>query len=251
MVGAGVTDLVATGGLRVVSAGLGRDGLESLWAVLFPARCFGCRRRGAPVCSDCERVIAWLGPDTCPRCARVSRQGRFCGRCRGEPGPLDGLRGACAFEGIVRQAVHGLKYRQGRFVAPFAAELLVRSLAARPLQADVLVPVPLAAARRRERGYNQSELIAEQLGAAIGVPVVPSALERVRATPRQVGLTGAERRLNVQGAFACPDPSIVAGRRVVLIDDVATTGSTLEACAEPLKVAGAIRVFGLVVAHER
>lgn len=223
--------------------------LDPVWALVFPARCLGCRRRGTPICSRCEEAIPWLGAETCPGCATASALGRLCGRCR-NPSALDGLRAACSFEGIVRQAIHDLKYRQSRFLAPVAADLLARSLATRPLQADLLIPVPLAGARRRERGYNQSELIVDHLAAAVGVPSAPGGLERVRETPPQVGRSAAERRLNVRDAFGCPDPSAVAGRRVVLVDDVATTGATLRACAEPLKAAGATRVYGLVVARD-
>ena len=112
-----------------------------------------------------------------------------------------------------------------------------------------MVPVPLARGRRRERGFNQSELIAERLAEALELPLVTAALERVRETRPQVGRSAAERRENVRGAFACPDGGLVADRRVIVIDDVATTGATLRACAEPLKAAGAARVFGLVVAR--
>ena len=224
--------------------------LDRLWELVFPTRCLGCRRRGRPVCSRCDEALPWLGPETCPRCARPSPLGRLCGRCRSAPTALDGLRAACTFDGIVRQAIHDLKYRQGRSLAPFAADLLVRALRKRPLQAHVLVPVPMAASRRRERGYNQAELIAEHLSASIGVPVATAALERVRDTPPQVGRGAPERRQNVRGAFACPSPDLVTGKRVVVVDDVATTGSTLQACAEPLKEAGATHVFGLVVARD-
>src|SRR6266540_1231664 len=233
------------------AAGETAGAFDRLWALLFPARCLGCGRRGTPVCAQCQEAIPWLGAETCPRCARASPLGRLCARCRNQPGQLDGLRAACTFDGIVRQALHDLKYRQARFLAVFAASLLKQSLARRPLRADVLVPVPLPKARRRDCGYNQSELIAERLAAALGMPCVPALLERVRETPPQVGLSAAERRANVRDAFACAQPAAVEDRRVILIDDVATTGATLQACAAPLKAAGASRVFGLVVARDR
>jgi ComF family protein len=224
--------------------------LARLWALLFPARCLGCGRRGAPICARCREAIPWLGAEVCPRCARASALGRLCARRSGNPGALDGIRAACAFEGIVRQAIHHLKYRHARSLASFAADLLERSLSRRPLRADLIVPVPLSRARRRERGYNQAELIADRLTEAIGLPTDATALERVRETPPQVGLSAAERRHNVRGAFACDGSADLTGRRVILIDDVATTGSTLQACADPLKAAGAARVFGLVVARD-
>ena len=228
-----------------------RTGWEAFWALLFPARCLGCRRRGTSLCARCVEAVPWLGPEVCPRCAQASQLGRLCGRCRNNTAALDGLRAACTLDGVVRQGLHDLKYRQARFLAELAADLLARSLAVRPLQVDVLVPVPLSPARHRERGYNQSELIAGQLAEQIGVPMLPDVLERIRDTPPQVGRSAAERRENVRGAFAVRQPEAVSGRRVALLDDVATTGSTLRACAEPLKAAGATRCFGLVVARER
>lgn len=227
----------------------GSSALGQLWALLFPTRCLGCGRRGAAVCDRCELMIPWLNAETCHRCAAPSPLGRLCARCKNDPSALDGLRAACAFEGIVRQAIHNLKYRQGRSLAGLASRLLAESLVSRPLQADLLIPVPLARGRRRERGYNQAELIADCLSRSIGVPTTAAALERVRETPPQVGLSAAERRRNVRGAFACSPEARVAGRRVIVLDDVATTGATLGACADVLKAAGAARVFGLVVAR--
>ena len=223
--------------------------LGQLWALLFPTRCLGCGRRGAAVCGRCEAMIPWLNRETCHRCAAPSPLGRLCQRCKAAPTALDGLRAACTFDGIVRQAIHNLKYRQARSLAGLASSLLADSLAKRPLQADLLVPVPLAAGRRRERGYNQAELIAACLSRSIDVPTAAAALERVRETPPQVGLSAPERRRNVRGAFACSAEALVAGRRVIVLDDVATTGATLAACADALKTAGAARVYGLVVAR--
>ena len=113
----------------------------------------------------------------------------------------------------------------------------------------MLVPVPLATGRRRQRGFNQSELIAQCIAVRIDVPVSTSALERIRETPPQVGQGATARRENVAGAFACRDPGVVSGRRIGLVDDVMTTGATLDACAEALKLAGASRVYGIVVAR--
>src|SRR5205823_1833243 len=123
-------------------------------------------------------------------------------------------------------------------------------LAARPLAVDALVPVPLDAARVRERGYNQAALLAAPVAAALDVPLAPTWLRRTRPTRPQVGLSARERRVNVRGAFTCPEPAAVAGQRVLVVDDVMTTGATLEACAEALVAAGAAGVWGLIVARD-
>jgi ComF family protein len=149
----------------------------------------------------------------------------------------------------VRKAVHELKYRYARARGPFLAALIYRAIERRPLRADLLVPVPLSDARRRERGYNQAELIAIALADQTGLAVGACALRRIRETRPQVGLTADQRRTNVAGAFACSEHDAVMGKFVLLVDDVATTGATLRACAEPLKAAGARRVLGVVVAR--
>ena len=154
---------------------------------------------------------------------------------------------ACVFDGAARAAVHDLKYRRIRSRSEILAELLADAVERRPIALDLLMPVPLAAGRRRERGFNQSEEIATWLGGHIGVPVDAEALRRIRETPPQVGRSGAARRENVAGAFACAPPEAASGKRIGLVDDVMTTGATLEACADALKSCGAARVYALVV----
>lgn len=162
---------------------------------------------------------------------------------------MSSLRAACRYEGAVRTAIRRLKYSRVRLFATLAAQFVEASLSTRPLEADLVMPVPLSDRRQRERGYNQSELIAREL-AHLGVLPAPvtNALVRRRDTRPQVELQRAERLTNVQDAFDCRRPALVAGHRVLLIDDVSTTGATLEACAVPLIEAGAARVMALVVA---
>ena len=226
--------------------------LAPLWELLFPTRCLGCGRRGVLLCPTCRATVPWLPAAVCPRCAVKSVDGRLCRRCaRGAVGKLASARAACGYEGVIRTAIHQLKFRQARFLAPFLARVLARGLAQRPLQADLVIPVPLSAGRKRERGYNQSELIAIELARLAPLPApTPEALAKPRDTRPQVGLSAVERRRNVAGAFACPRPELVEGRRILLIDDVMTTGATLEACAAPLVEAGAARVMALVVARD-
>lgn len=224
--------------------------LDSLLGLLFPTRCAGCGRRGEQVCPACRPSIPWLGTEVCPACASPSRLGRICRPCGEGRLALDGARAACRFEGIARTAIHDLKYRGVRGRAALLGRLAAEAVEQRPVAVDLLVPVPLSAARRRRRGFNQSALIADEIGRRIGVTVVEGCLERIRDTPPQVGRSAAERRENVVGAFRCREPATVSGRRVALVDDVMTTGSTLSAGAEALKSSGAVRVYALVVARE-
>jgi ComF family protein len=224
--------------------------LGRLLRALFPSRCLGCGLRGVELCPACRTTIPWLTAEVCPICAAPTRLARICGSCRAEPPALDGSRAACRFDGVVRSAVHDLKYRGIQARAALLAELIAETLGRLPLAADVLVPVPLAPGRRRQRGFNQAELIAIRLGNRLGWPVEPSLLARLRETSRQVERSAGERRANVAGAFGCSVPEAVIGRRVAVVDDVMTTGATLNACAEALKEAGASRVYGIVVARE-
>ena len=148
----------------------------------------------------------------------------------------------------VRDVVFDLKYRGIRALAPDMGELLARHMESVRLGADLIVPVPLHRRRERERGYNQAALLARDLSRRTGLPVAP-ALRRTRDTPPQVATVGPEeRRANIEGAFECV--ADVRGRRVLLVDDVVTTGSTMGACATPLKAAGASKVLGLAFARQ-
>jgi len=224
--------------------------LGRLRDLLFPLRCPGCGLRGSQLCDACQEHVPWLGPEVCPLCAVPRRSGWPCGRCRDDPGRLDGVRAACRFDGLARQAIHELKYRGVRSRADLLADFVVQPIEARPLSMELLIPVPLSDRRRRERGFNQAELIAQALAGRIGVPIAADCLRRGRHTAPQVGQNAADRSTNVAGAFICSAPGAVCGRRVGIVDDVMTTGSTLRACADALRAAGAARVFGVVVARE-
>ena len=152
---------------------------------------------------------------------------------------------------MLREALHAFKFRGKRAVARPLGDLLAEAGAGYPgaRGAGLLVPVPLYPDRERERGFNQAALLAERLGRLWGVAVAANALERTAATPAQTGLSGEERRRNVRGAFAVPRPARVAGRRVLLVDDVLTTGATADACARALRRAGAAEVGVLTVAR--
>jgi ComF family protein len=154
------------------------------------------------------------------------------------------------FDGTLREAIHSLKYRNMRSLAAPLGEMLADYWRENVLAADVLVPVPLHVRRLRERGYNQSELLAVRSGQSLGIPVVCDVLRRSRYTLAQTRLSGAERRQNVAGAFVCAGMGL-RGKRVVLVDDVCTTGSTLEACSIALRAGGARSVWALTVARAR
>ena len=189
-----------------------------------------------------------MTPPLCECCGREIGAGARCQDCAKDPPRIGGIRACSRFEGAVRQAVHRLKYNGQRPVAEQLAEFLEKTARGLP-PAQAIVPVPLHPSRERRRGYNQSGLLSRALAQRLGLPVV-EAVRRVRETKAQVGLDRRQRQENVKGAFACPRPELAAGRCLLLVDDVCTTGSTLMACADPLLRAGAAAVWGLVVARQ-
>ena len=224
--------------------------LDPVLALVFPSACPGCGRdverptRG-PLCLACWRAIPRHRGPLCacgfPLPAGVAPP---CGRCRRGLAPF--ARGASLgpYEGTLRLLVHELKFHGRRRVAERLAEALLGEAAVRrALQgAEVVVPVPLHPRRRRERGFNQSGLIAHALARPAGLRVVEDALARRQDTPPQTGLSAAGRRANVAHAFVVRRRPAVAGRIVVLVDDVLTTGATARACARALRAAGASEV---------
>ena len=218
--------------------------------LLFPARCVCCNQEGAFLCWACEETLPVLKPPYCFVCSQPGRLTlRLCRTCRADPLQIGGIRAPYRMEGAVRKAIHALKYQGVRAVAPTLGQLLASFLVREGLEGDLLVPVPLHSKRERQRGYNQSLLLAQAVGDATGLAVEPRALTRVTSVPSQVSLRAEERRTNVAGGFRAKHGS-VSGRRILVIDDVCTTGATLEACALSLKEAGAVSVWGLALARE-
>ena len=218
--------------------------------IFFPRWCIGCGKEGEFICDSCCRALPRIMPPLCPRCGRPQASGILCSSCVGWQTKINGIRSPFRFDGVIRQAIHQLKYRNLRALAQPLAGLLQDYLATNPLSGEVLVPVPLHQKRLRERGYNQSGQLARELGKLISLPVVDDCLIRHRlASPQTRTVTVEERRRNVAGAFSCRDGRL-KDKQVLLLDDVSTSGATLDAGAAVLKAAGAASVWGLVVAME-
>jgi len=191
-----------------------------------------------------------LLPPLCPRCGKPQVNGVVCATCRQRQTKIDGIRSAFRFEGTMRQAIHQLKYQNLKAISSSLAVLLADYLLLNPLPGEVLVPVPLHPRRLRERGYNQAVLLAKELSRLITLPVITDCLIRVKEAKPQVRTTTVtERRKNVTGAFICHGDKI-NGKQIILVDDVCTSGATLEACATALKNNGAVSIWGLTIAME-
>lgn len=211
----------------------------------FPARCVGCGTEGRPLCPSCEPALD----------ARLAEPAGVPIGLPGEiPEPLLQLDWCAPFRGVVRDALHAIKYGgEQRLAGPLGAAV-ARRWARIGVGAEIVVHVPVHADRARTRGYDQAGLIARSAAIALGLRHVP-ALERHRATIAQFDLDRRDRTTNVRGAFRVRDDAVTAaaitGRWVLLVDDVTTTGATLAACAVALEEAGAAAVSAMTVARER
>lgn len=224
---------------------------EVLLDLILPRRCAGCGRLGTWLCPACASRLPCVEPPICRTCGAPTAGLDVCTGCWQEPRRVDGIRAPYYFEGALRSMTHRFKYRHAQHLAEPLGLLIARYLDARPVPlADALVPVPLHLNRLRERGYNQSMLLARVVAAQTSLPVAEDCLERVRDTPPQMGLPAHQRMANVRGAFATRGKSL-AGTRVLLIDDVCTTGATFEACAAALKRSGVKEVWAVALARAR
>lgn len=224
--------------------------MTNLLDVLFSAQCVSCRSRGHWLCPSCIDALPYIQPPVCRRCGESLSNSAATHVCHNVTGSLNGLRAVCHFEGTIRKVIHQYKYGGLRVLARPLSGLLENYLKNNPFHAALIIPVPLHSNRLRERGYNQSALLAKELGARTGRKVLLDRLFRERDTLPQVDLPGEKRRSNVDGAF-CWQGESLNGENVLLLDDVSTTGATLSACAHPIKLAGSGNIWGLVLARGR
>jgi ComF family protein len=189
-----------------------------------------------------------IQPPLCPCCGQPQNVSSQCRRCRSSPPSFTALRAWAGFQGEIRSAIHHLKYYGNLSLGDTLSKPLVDFLPGLKWDIDLIIPVPLAIARFQERGYNQAELLARPLALALGIQFSTNALVKIRETRPQVDLQSAERIKNVSGAFR-GEERIANRRSILVVDDVATTGATLEACSAALISAGAARVYGLTLAR--
>lgn len=232
---------------------------HALLDLLYPRSCIGCGV-SAP---DTFRYICWnCWSDTCgieaPFCtlcgdpiAGTVEHDFICYSCSSETPSFDGARSAARYDGVVGDALRQLKYHKGFWMAPDMAKLLQNCMTAEfpELEVDLVVPVPLHHARRRDRGFNQSDVLARELGKLLFRKTDAGVVRRIRPTTTQTNLTAPQRLSNVRNAFESRREKRLAGKRVLLVDDVMTTGATVNACAKALKQGGAVSVHVLTVAR--
>lgn len=214
---------------------------------LMPQACFVCAAPAADrvLCATCSAALPAVASECCPRCAIDCPGGAVCGRCLSHPPRFDATRAVFRYAFPVSELVQAYKF-QARFgVGRYFAERLLAAAAG--LQVDAVIAAPLHPHRLASRGFNQAVLLAEPVARALGAPLLRDAVRKVRRVAPQAGLTLDERQRNLRGAFAAQRR--FDGMRVLVIDDVMTSGTTLDELAGALKAAGAARVEALVVAR--
>jgi ComF family protein len=237
--------------------------LDSLLNLFYPEVCFICadpivHRKERGVCTKCLNKARdlRLKPPVCSSCGLPmpnfeSGADVLCGNCILQPPAYSGARSFGYYSGELGRLIQGLKFNNRRnlvaLLVPFMIQAYYGSWDRDDF--DLVVPVPLHPKRRRSRGYNQSELLARLLAHRTGIPFINSVLVRTRSTLPQVGLTDTQRRENVRNAFQCINSRQISGRRILLIDDVMTTGATASSASAALKKGGALRVSVLTLAR--
>ena len=215
---------------------------DTLINVLLPPVCAGCGKVGALVCSECKSHVQWVREPICFSCGKPGDVlVGLCNNCYRRPLSTRQIRAAALHVNPIRRILHLMKYEGYFALADPLAAVMIQAWPRWETLFDIVVPVPLHSERRRQRGYNQAELLVKAMRQKTNWDIVPEALSRHKRTAPQVGLTINQRQRNVRGAFSA-DESIASGKKILLVDDVCTTGSTLDSAAQELLEAGAYSV---------
>lgn len=216
--------------------------------MLFPPACGGCGKAGYRWCPDCQERIPRIAEPFCEKCGIPVRKIGLCEKCQSNPPVYRLMRSWAVFDSPVQNALHTIKYRRNIGLADSLAFQMVEFVNSLQWKLNMIIPVPLGQKRLKERGYNQVALVARPLAYELGLEYAPRALQKTRETRSQVGLNLSQRRENVSQAYQA-DPAAVKRKSILLMDDVATTGSTISACTEALLSAGTQTVYALTIAR--
>lgn len=219
--------------------------------IFYPKFCVDCGQFGDFLCFDCASRIEYQRTSTCYGCGRITKNFKICPKCKASfKSPLSGVLIAAIYDlGPTRELIHHLKYSGIIDLSEIVGEMVAMRIIESNLKFDgyLVVPVPMYPKKELKRGYNQAELIARYVSKRLNLEG-GLVLDRIRDTKTQINLTKTERLHNLSGAFLCADKELINNRNIILIDDVLTTGSTLNECARELKKEGAKNIFAAVVA---
>lgn len=230
--------------------------MKWLIELLFPRRCVGCGRQGELLCGACWLKVDFLYDQTCVECGRAAVGGVTHPGCR-RPGGLDGLWCLARYRGPMRLIVRGLKYSYLTVISDLIEQLILYYIERETmyLPAAVLMPAPVHRQVLRKRGYNQAEVIAEELARVWGLPILRDVVVKTRANVSQTRLNRQQRKLNVKGVFDWgidleEAGKLLAGQKVIVVDDVVTTGATMSEMAGLLKKSGVSEVWGFALCRD-
>ncbi len=216
--------------------------------LIFPRRCVGCSKFGTYLCPSCIGKIEYIEKPICPVCGKQSIDGITHPHCLSKY-CLDGLFAVAHYRGIVKEAIHLIKYRFVSDLIESVSDLLISNWPKTLPEFDYLIPVPLHSKREKFRGFNQSSLLSHSLGKKLDIAVKEKILIRKINTIPQADLKLKERLKNLKDSFSLRAKIDLSGKKIALIDDVSTTRSTFLECAKPLKQHGADIVWGIALAH--
>lgn len=221
--------------------------LEQLQRSLLPGSCLLCENDSDTklLCSDCNRELPQLPRHLCPQCSEQTTHGERCGACLKDPPAFEQTFASLRYEFPVDRIIHTFKYGHQLAVANWAAQIIIEKIAA--YEYDRIIPIPLHPDRLRERGFNQSAEIARVIAKTLKIQLDTSSLVRTRTTPPQAELPMKERKRNIRGAFECLND--LAEQRLLLIDDVMTTGATLREASRVAKIHGASQIDVAILAR--
>lgn len=225
--------------------------IEYLLDFIYPKECAGCHREGWWICPKCKKQIVPIKSFYCPKCKKITPNGQFCSTCR-RHFALTGIIIAAHFHrGPLREAIHSYKYESIFGLEDYFRPLLIHRLRDRLPKGDkIIIPIPLHPKKKKYRGFNQAERLAKIIAEEFTLPLELNALKRIKKTEAQMSLSKKERRQNIKGAFRINRQTNLKNKTILLVDDVATTGLTLNEAAIILSSAGARRIWGVVIAKD-
>jgi len=215
---------------------------------VYPPSCAGCEKPGELFCRDCKTKVNSLHLPICEICGYPILNNGVCPDCQNETPPYAALRSWAEYTGPLRKALHRLKYKNDLGLGMFFSLPLIQIIYAEKWDFDFVIPIPISKSHRKTRGYNQAALIAKPISLALGRPMFQSSVARVKETQSQIDLSRAERFKNLQSAFS-PNSAKLLNKKVLLVDDIVTTGATMISCAQTLREAGCSQVYCISVAR--
>jgi competence protein ComFC len=215
---------------------------------IYPPRCGGCGQLTSRWCTDCQAKIKHIDGNICLYCGQPQCSSRICHKCLVSPPAYQALRSWAIYDGPLRNALLRLKYKGDITMGEALSKPLITMLIELNWKIDLITPVPTGVSRMAQRGYNQAALLALPLAMSCGIKYSPRAMSKVKDTRSQVGLNPIERLENVIDAFQAQS-NLVEGKCILVIDDITTSGATMESCAKALLRAGAKKVYGLTLAY--